>query len=391
MPAPPHDVCVIGAGIIGSWTALHLAEAGASTTLVEQFPLPHSRGSSHGQSRAFRFLGDDELDRLEYSLGRWQALERETGEPLFVRTGLLNFGPEGDPFLEKHMAIVREGGRSCEWLTHGAVAERFPLLRYPEAWGAAWDPGGGVLFAHRCVAAVQRRFLELGGRIVTARAESVEPLPAGGVRVGLRSHAAADVESVGFDKAVVSAGPWTARLLPRLGALLHTVLVPVTYWRDPAGTHSVAHGFPILFNARLTGVYALPSCEYPGLVKVLFHGGPRTDPDRVDPGTVAPYVARVADYVRTHLPGLDHERPAIVESCLYTMTSDGQPILDRLGDDVAVGAGFSGSGFKHSPATGRMLAALVLERERELQGGFSPARFALSRWPGGETHLASSV
>jgi 2-polyprenyl-6-methoxyphenol hydroxylase-like FAD-dependent oxidoreductase len=52
------SVCVVGGGIIGSWTALHLAEAGVNTTLVEQFPLPHTRGSSHGLSRAFRFLGE---------------------------------------------------------------------------------------------------------------------------------------------------------------------------------------------------------------------------------------------------------------------------------------------------------------------------------------------
>ena len=72
-------VGVIGGGIIGSWTALHLAEVGVRTTLFEQFPLPHTRGSSHGLSRAFRLLGDDELDRLDYSLDRWCALKKETG------------------------------------------------------------------------------------------------------------------------------------------------------------------------------------------------------------------------------------------------------------------------------------------------------------------------
>ena len=69
-------VGVVGGGIIGSWTALHLAEVGARTTLFEQFPLPHTRGSSHGLSRAFRLLGDYELDRLDYSLDRWLALEK---------------------------------------------------------------------------------------------------------------------------------------------------------------------------------------------------------------------------------------------------------------------------------------------------------------------------
>ena len=92
---------VIGGGIIGSWTALHLAEAGVRTTLFEQFPLPHTRGSSHGLSRAFRFLGELELGRLDYSLDRWTELERETGEILFAKTGLINFGPAGDPDLER--------------------------------------------------------------------------------------------------------------------------------------------------------------------------------------------------------------------------------------------------------------------------------------------------
>ncbi len=85
-------VCVIGGGIIGSWAALHLAEAGAQTTLVEQFPLPHTRGSSHGLSRAFRFLGEHELGRLDYSLARWLELEKVLGQAVFIKTGLLNFG-----------------------------------------------------------------------------------------------------------------------------------------------------------------------------------------------------------------------------------------------------------------------------------------------------------
>ena len=37
----------------------------------------------------------------------------------------------------------------------------------------------------------------------------------------------------------------------------------------------------------------------------------------------------VREYVRAHLPGLDHGGPAILEKCMYTCTTDSQPIMDR--------------------------------------------------------------
>jgi sarcosine oxidase/L-pipecolate oxidase len=380
MKKQPPTACVIGAGIIGSWTALHLAEAGVRTTLIEQFPLPHTRGSSHGLSRAFRLLGELELGRLDYSLDRWQSLEKASGETLFVKTGLLNFGLPGDPDLKKYMAVLRDGGRPFEWLQAEAIANRFPELNYPQEWGAAWDPNGGILIAHRCLTAVQSRFLALGGRMVTGRVESVDPDVGTGVSIGVRSSVSGNIEALSFDRAVVCAGPWTAKLVPQLKGFLRSLLTPVTYWRDPTGRCSSANGFPIIFNARLTGIYGLPSCEYPGLVKMLFHGGPETDPDTRDLASFLPYVEKVTHYVRDHLPLLDHEKPAILETCMYTMSPDSNPIIDRLTDNLVVGCGFSGSGFKHSPATGWMLAALALGQEASVPKGFRADRYVLDRF-----------
>ena len=374
------SVSVIGGGIIGSWAALHLVEAGVDTTLIEQFPLPHTRGSSHGLSRAFRFLGELELDRLDYSLSRWQALEASSNETLFVKTGLLNFGPPGDRDLERFMAVLRESGRSVEWLGSEAIVARFPMLSYPKHWGAALDPNGGILVAHRCLNAVQSRFLALGGRIVTGRVESIESRVSGGVRVETRSNENGKIEVQSFDRTVVCAGPWIAKLIPQLGGLLHCLRTPVTYWRDPTGSYSASGGFPILFNARLTGIYGLPSYEYHGLVKMLFHGGPETDPDARDLTSFKPHIKKVKHYVREHLKLLEYRKPAILETCMYTMTPDSNPILDRITANVVVGCGFSGSGFKHSPATGWLLAALALGQEESIPEGFRSDRYALDRF-----------
>jgi len=373
------QVCVIGGGIIGSWTALHLAEAGAQVTLIEQFPLPHTRGSSHGLSRAFRFLGELELGRLDYSLNRWMALQKAIGETLFIKTGLLNFGPPGDPDLERYMNVLRDSGRPIQWLANETITNRFPMLNYSEDWGAAFDPNGGILVAHRCLNAVQSRFLELGGRVVFGCVKSIESQGERGVAIEMRTQDSNVTDIQSFDRAVVCAGPWTAKLVPRLKAHLSSLLTPVTYWHDPSGSYSASSGFPIIFNARLTGIYGLPACEYPGMMKMLYHGGPESDPDRRDEVSSESYVKKVKRYVREHLPLLDHEKPAIRETCMYTMMSDSNPVIDRLDNNTVIGCGFSGSGFKHSPATGLMLAALALGQDEAVPNEFRADRYALGR------------
>jgi glycine/D-amino acid oxidase-like deaminating enzyme len=150
---------VVGAGIIGSWTAWHLqqelGEAGR-VALVDSFPLPHTRGSSHGGSRVIRFLGDDDLSKLDYSLDMWHRLEEETCQILHVTTGLINLG-ECEPatgecrdsYLLKHMGVLERAGKPYEWLGAEEVKRRFPSLKYPDTWGAVSDPSGAILLAHR--------------------------------------------------------------------------------------------------------------------------------------------------------------------------------------------------------------------------------------------------
>jgi glycine/D-amino acid oxidase-like deaminating enzyme len=170
---------------------------------------------------------------------------------------------------------------------------------------------------------------------------SLEPDTHSGVRIDVRPNAVGVTETLSFDRAVVCAGPWTAQLLPQLKGLLRSLLTPVTYWSDPTDSYSASGGLPVLFNARLTGIYGLPSYEYPGLVKMLYHGGPETDPETRDMVSVEEYVAKVACYVRDRLPG---------------------------------------SGFKHAPATGRMLAALALHQDEAIPKGFRADRYILSRF-----------
>ena len=395
--APP-SYCVVGGGTIGSWTALHLARAGVDTTLIEQFPLPSSRGSSHGATRVFRFLGDDDPTALEYSLAQWHQLEAEGATnlegdgveegngKLFVQTGLINFGPSDDPYLHRHKGVLDRTGHASSWVDAKTIARRFPHISYPPDWDAVSDPGGGILLAHKCVTAVQARFVALGGKLVHAAAQSVENDAGADAAWVTMRHPGGKATRTRFHKVVVCAGPWTGKLLPALSPVLRTVLIPVTYFKEktpPAGEaykYSVASGFPVLFNARLTNIYGVPSYEYPGLVKVLSHVGPDSDPDTRDEPDIQPFIDHVCKYVEEHLPLLEHARPAIVERCMYTCTPDDTPIMDAFASNVVIGCGYSGSGFKHSPASGHMLSALALGTSGGLPEGYRLAKYTLARF-----------
>ena len=63
------EVAVVGAGLLGSATARALAARGVPALLFEQFALGHTRGSSHGATRIFRYSYPDPC-YVEMSTGR---------------------------------------------------------------------------------------------------------------------------------------------------------------------------------------------------------------------------------------------------------------------------------------------------------------------------------
>ena len=72
-----YDVAIIGGGAMGSAAAYHLARDGRKVLLLEQFAFAHTRGSSHGESRIFRFAYP-EIEYARFAMQcrpLWHALE----------------------------------------------------------------------------------------------------------------------------------------------------------------------------------------------------------------------------------------------------------------------------------------------------------------------------
>src|ERR687892_397529 len=100
------DVVVIGAGIMGSATAYSIADGSKRVALLEQFEVGHTRGSSHGRSRIFRFSYPDPLyvAMAMESLALWREVEEESGEELVITLGGLDVGPG----IEKNASALEE-------------------------------------------------------------------------------------------------------------------------------------------------------------------------------------------------------------------------------------------------------------------------------------------
>jgi len=347
-----YEHIVVGGGINGLWAAYHLASRGASVLLLEKFPLPHSRGSSHGQSRGIRRAYPDPVftQLMEEAYTGWRHLEEAMEVSLMKQTGLLCFADEPEnPFVTSVLASFEQ--ENVEHSVHKGdqFKKSFPYLNFSEPVTGVVDPEAGVIMADKALAAV----------LALAKREGVKVMDGKEVVDLVDEHTWVRVTTDAGEKftcksIVLTPGPWAGPILTRLGLQLplKPVKIPVYYWRV---REFLPHTF--IYECKGWDVWGLPPLEYKGLAKICLHEGPEIDPDQRDTVSTQDLKASLQGFLRAHCPGVDPD-VAIEESCIYTMTPDQNPVIDSLPDrpNVVFGVGFSGMGFKLGPVTGRMLA-----------------------------------
>lgn len=378
VPGAHFDVIVVGAGIMGSCTAYEVAKRGRSVLLLEQFDFLHHLGSSHGESRTIRYTYPEPyyIPMALESFQLWEQAQSEIGYRVITKTTHFDLGPAHNKSLQSVIAGCSSHSVPAQLLNRSQVAEKFSsMLQLPETW-IGLVTQGGVIKPTKAVAMFQTLAIRRGA-VLRDRTEVV------GIEKGEDGKGVVVSTASGHkfraNKCLVTAGAWTKKLVKTVTRLdlpiqpLHTL---TCYWKIREGFEKSLrpeNGFPTFASYGYPYIYGTPSMEFPGLIKIAMHGGHPCDPDRRDwalgsDSGAESLVESARKWIEMVMPCcVEFDRPVMVQGCLYSITPDGDYVLDfvggEFGRDVVVAGGFSGHGFKMGPIVGKILAEMAINGE----------------------------
>jgi sarcosine oxidase len=358
-----YDIIVIGVGGMGSAAVYHLARRGRRVLGLEQFDIPHDRGSSHGVNRIIRLAYAEHPDyvpllRRAYEL--WRELEQLAGEPLLIVTGGIDGGAPSS-------ATVTGSLRSCaihhlphDVLDATVLHDRCPGYRWPSDLVAVYQPDAGFVMSERAIVAHVAAARARGADVRTR--ERVLEWDAGSDSVRVRT----DRGRYRAARLVLTAGPWLGAVAPSLAR----VAVPerqVLIWAQPLRPERFQPAaFPV-FNMEVPEgrFYGFPIYGIPGFKLGKYHHRlEQADPDRMDRECHPEDEAVLREGIRRYFPDADGPTLALT-TCLFTNTPDEHFLigLHPAHPRVAIAGGFSGHGYKFCSVVGEILADLALDGE----------------------------
>ena len=171
-PTRPSKVIVVGGGIFGVSTAVHLARLGIGTTIINDGPL--ANGAS---SRSLAWLNSarrrsDSYHRLRMAgIDRYRTLSAKYPDAAWLRFdgGLTWDADDASNDIAAVFDYERDLGYDAQLLEAEQIAKTTPGVdpRLVTRQGAIFNPGEGWVDLPSLIGVLAEEFLSLGGEIVT--------------------------------------------------------------------------------------------------------------------------------------------------------------------------------------------------------------------------------
>ena len=377
---------IVGGGLEGLAIAWSLADQGVTDVLVVERDTLCSgmTGKSSGVVRchygnpslaAMSWYGVDIFTRATELFGDDMAFQ-QCG--YVVGVGENNIAP-----LEANVSMMQGLGIDVSLIGHDKMAELWPGLHLDDFAAFAYEPLGGRGEAYMAGMAFGASARKLGVKIKQSTAVTELLQDSSGRVIGAQL---ANGDAIHADTVIVAAGPWTPQLTAGVG-------VPVDVKAQRAQLVLIDQGEPTPVVPVLSDLAGLSYiCREPNgelLMGNSDHSAPEyIEPDnyinRADASTVDKIVMKAGH----RLP--DMPDPRITSSYVgaYDVTPDYNPIIGPAPvDGLFLATGFSGHGFKISPAVGKLVADLLLTGTTTLKN-VDPRDFRYSRFEEGDLLLS---
>ena len=376
--ATTADIVILGAGVMGASIAFQLAQRRAGKVVV--IDKGHVAQGGSGRSSAlvrmhYSYPPEVQLALLSLRMfENWRDIVGQEGD--FRKTGFVRIVHPGETErLKQNVEMQHRLGVNVKLIDRQELKDLEPDWAVDEVELAAYEPDSGYGDGAGVANDFLTRARELG---VTyqSKTQALEFLVEGGRVRGVST----DHGEIAAPIVVSATGPWTRPLFQRIG-----IELPI---------ETEYHQVAILKNApgmKGGGCACIDSVSATyfrsdGQDKFLigdFYGQRGADPDNFPQRASDDGLEEIIERASRRVPKLENAEVMRGVTGVYDMTPDSRPLLGEVSGvaGLHVCAGFSGMGFKISPAIGLVMSELLLDgRGKTVDiSSFCPGRFAAGR------------
>jgi len=350
------DVVIIGGGVIGLSIAYHLSQRKAGKiVLLEKGQL--GEGSTSRCVGGIRTQFSTEIN-IRFSLESMKTFERfeeEFGvDPEFKRIGYLFLATTDQDVkvFQQNLILQEQFGIAVEWLHPDEIRRRFPYLKMDDILGGTFSPRDGYAGPSEVLSGFAGGAKRAGVRIYEG-VEAKEILADKGKVTGVRTNGGEISSPV-----VVNAGGPYASLVAEMAGLR----IPVKPLRRQvfvtAPFHLIDQAIPLTIDFH-RGWYFRQE------VDGFLLSGPLDREPSFNTNTDYEAMVEASENAIYRVPALEKARIARGWAGLYEISPDNHAILGKVPglEGFILANGFSGHGFQHSPAVGKVISELILDGE----------------------------
>ncbi|MFM1970158.1 MAG: hypothetical protein RL152_1535, partial [Bacteroidota bacterium] len=250
-----------------------------------------------------------------------------------------------------------------------------PLFTVPDDYDWIYEPEAGFVETEKTILTYVEQAKKLGAEIHQQEKVIDWQIKDDGVEVRT------DKGEYTCKKIIVTAGPWSAKLMPAIKDQLKITRQTLMWLQPEESSFFQSSSFPCWFvvdRDKHGAYYGFPIADIgdeknPNGFKFAYHyPGKETDPDEVDRIISSEDTEPLLDFIDTYIPKAKGQVLG-VKTCLYSNSIDEHFVIDCLKDTdgrVCFARGFSGHGFKFVSVVGEIMADLAMKGTTSLPIGF---------------------